>query len=89
MLLHSPFNETHTDNTHYNNLYQQANRTTDSDQRKQIVQEMQQFDFNDGGYIIPAYIDALDAYSDKIAGYSQARVGQPLTDVNLEGFWFV
>jgi peptide/nickel transport system substrate-binding protein len=89
MLPNSPFNETHTNNPLYNQLYQAANKTTDDVRRKQIVQEMQAFDFDKGGYIIPAYIDALDAYSTRIAGYRQARVGQPLTDLNLEGFWFV
>jgi hypothetical protein len=46
-------------------------------------------DFTEGGYIIPAYIDALDAYSNKITGYSEARVGQPLTDLNFEEYAFV
>ena len=41
-----------------------------------------------GGYIIPAYIDALDAYSTKITGYSPARVGQPLSDFDFEHFSF-
>jgi len=35
---------------------------------------MQDFDFTQGGYIIPAYIDALDAYRDKIGGYPADRL---------------
>jgi len=31
---------------------------------------MQQFDFSQGPYIIPTFMDTLDAYSDKIAGYA-------------------
>ena len=89
MLLHSPFNETHTDNPHYNSLYQAANKTTDKVKRQQVLQDMQEFDFTQGGYIIPAYIDALDAYSTKIGGYTPARVGQPMADLNLESFYFV
>ena len=50
---------------------------------------MQQFDFTQGGYIIPAFIDALDAYSTKITGYSAAKVGQPLSDLNFEKYSFV
>jgi hypothetical protein len=49
---------------------------------------MQAFDFNEGGYIIPAYIDTLDAYSDKITGYSAAKVGQPLSNFDFEHFAF-
>jgi peptide/nickel transport system substrate-binding protein len=84
----SPFNETHTDNPTLNSLYKSANKTPDSDKRKQYVQEMMNFDFNNGGYIIPAFISALDAYSTKLAGYSPARVGQPLDDFNFEDFYF-
>ena len=50
---------------------------------------MQMIDFTEGGYIIPAFIDALDAYSTKITGYSAAKVGQPLSDFDFERFSFV
>jgi peptide/nickel transport system substrate-binding protein len=84
----SPFNETHTDNKHYTGLYDQANAAS-AGSVKGIVTQMQQFDYNQGGYIIPAFIDALDAYSTKIAGYSRARVGQPLSDFDFENMYFV
>ena len=76
MLLGSPFNETHTNNPQYTSLYNQANATANPSLRKEILQEMQRFDFTQGGYIIPAYIDVLDAYSDKITGYTR-RQGRP------------
>ena len=41
-----------------------------------------------GGYIIPAFIDALDAYSTTITGYAAAKGGQPLSDFNFEQFSF-
>jgi len=50
---------------------------------------MQQFDFTSGGYIIPAYVDSLDAYSKKISGYTAAKVGQPLSNFDFEHFGFV
>jgi peptide/nickel transport system substrate-binding protein len=85
----SPFNETHWHLPKYVSLYHQANATANAATRKQIEHEMQQIDFNEGGYIIPAFIDALDAYSTKITGYSAARVGQPLSDFDFEHYWFV
>src|SRR6266568_3164863 len=85
----SPFNETHWSLPHYIGLYKQANATADAATRKQIEHEMQSIDFNQGGYIIPAFIDALDAYSTKITGYSAARVGQPLSDFDFEHYSFV
>jgi peptide/nickel transport system substrate-binding protein len=53
MLPASPFNETHTDNPRYNNLYDQANATLDAATRREILYEIQEFDFTQGGYIIP------------------------------------
>src|SRR6266568_231450 len=84
----SPFNETHWSLPRYISLYKQANATADPALRREIEHEMQQIDFNQGGYIIPAFIDALDAYSTKISGYAAARVGQPLSDFNFEQFSF-
>ena len=89
MLPASPFNETHTNNATLNNLYKQANATLDESARKQIEYEMQQFDFSQGGYIIPAYIDSLDAYSTKITGYSTSAVGQPVSNFDFENWSFV
>jgi peptide/nickel transport system substrate-binding protein len=85
----SPFNETHWHLPKYIDLYHQANATANAETRKQIEHEMQQIDFNEGGYIIPAFIDALDAYSTKITGYAAARVGQPLSDFDFEHYSFV
>lgn len=89
MLTGSPFNETHTNNASYTSLYNQANATDDPSLRKELLHEMQTFDFNEGGYIIPAFIDVLDAYSDKITGYSAGKVGQPLSNFNFERFAFI
>ena len=89
MLKASPFNETHTDNARYTSLYNQANATASPSLRKEIITEMQNFDFNEGGYIIPAYIDVLDAYSDTITGYTAGKVGQPLSNFDFEHFAFI
>jgi len=89
MLPQSPFNETHNDNAHYTSLYNDANKTFDPDQQKQILHEMQDYDFNEGGYIIPAYVDSLDAYSTDITGYTKAKLGQPLGNFTFENLSFV
>ena len=90
MLSGSPFNETHTNNASYAKLYNEANATASgSSLEKELLYEMQNFDFNMGGYIIPAYVDALDAYSTKIAGFRAARIGQPLSNFDMEHWYFV
>ena len=88
MLSASPFNETHTNNAHYTSLYNQANATASPTLRQEIIREMQNYDFNEGGYIVPAYIDVLDAYSEKITGYTAGKVGQPLSNFDFEHFAF-
>jgi len=89
MLPTSPFNETHTDSPTLNRLYSAANSTLDASTRKEILYEMQNYDFNYGGYIIPAYIDSLDAYSTKITGYSTCASGVPLSNLDFEKWSFV
>jgi peptide/nickel transport system substrate-binding protein len=88
MLVTSPFNETHTDNPRYSRLYVAASTAADAARRKEILHEMQRFDFEQGGYIIPAFVDSLDAYSTKITGYTPAKVGQPLSNFGFEQFSF-
>jgi peptide/nickel transport system substrate-binding protein len=80
MLPSSPWDETHFADPAYIRLYAQANTTTSDALRAQIARDMQQIDFDHGGYIISAFIDTLDAYSTKITGYAPSRLGQPLGD---------
>jgi peptide/nickel transport system substrate-binding protein len=89
MLPGSPYNETHNNNSRYTSLYNQANATANAGLRKEILYEMQQIDFTQGGYIIPAFTDTLDAYSTKITGYGQSRLGQPLMNYGFKYFAFV
>lgn len=92
MLKSSPYPETHFSNSpeysHYFALYNQANSEPDPGKRKEIEYEMQRIDFDSGGYIIPAFVNTLDAYSDKIGGYQKSRVGQPLSNFGFETFGF-
>jgi peptide/nickel transport system substrate-binding protein len=85
----SPFNETHQNSSRYNSLYRQANTTSSLSTRKEILNEMQQMDFEQGAYIIPTFMDTLDAYTDKIAGYSHDKVGESLSGWDFEHFWLV
>jgi peptide/nickel transport system substrate-binding protein len=87
MLKTSPFNETHTYSRQA--LYNAANATLDASKRQQILTEMQTLDFENGGYIIPAFIDALDAYSTQLTGYGHGKVGQPLSNLDFEDLSFV
>jgi peptide/nickel transport system substrate-binding protein len=88
MLPASPWNETHNNNPRYTSLYNQANATFNAALRREISHQMQRIDFTEGGFIIPAFVDSLDAYSDKVTGYAQNRVGQPVNDLNFAALGF-
>ncbi len=85
----SPFQETHFNNPQYTKLYYEANKTQDAGVRREIEFEMQVIDFNQGGYIIPCFVDSLDAYSTKLTGYEKGEVGEPLGNFNFEDYSFL
>jgi peptide/nickel transport system substrate-binding protein len=89
MLPTAPFNETHEANKQYIGWYNEANATFDASLQKQLQWEMQNFDYTQGGYILPAFNDFLDAYSTKIGGYTTSVVGQPLANFGYENFGFL
>jgi peptide/nickel transport system substrate-binding protein len=88
MLKSSPWNETHNYDPQYASLYNQANATNDEGLRRELVHQMQQYDFTRGGYIIPAFVATLDAYSTQVVGYGQSRLGKPLNDYGFAGLAF-
>lgn len=88
MLPASPWDETHFADSGCIRLYGQANAAADPKLRSEIERQMQQIDYTRGGYIIPAFIDTLDACSTGIAGYAPSAVGQPLADYGFMNFAF-
>ena len=85
----SPFLETHFNDPQYTKLYYEANKTQNASVQREIEYEMQNIDFNQGGYIIPCFVDSLDAYSTKVTGYQTGEVGEPLGNFNFEDYSFL
>jgi peptide/nickel transport system substrate-binding protein len=82
------YNETHFSNPQFDKLYQQANATPDDAMRYEIIHEMQQIDYNEGGYLIPYYDSVTDAHSKKFAGFQTAsKVGYSFNDYDFSGVW--
>src|SRR5216684_3481772 len=84
----SPFQETHFNNPTYTKLYYEANKTLSASVRKEILHEMQGIDFTEGGYIIPCFVDSLDAYTSNLTGWQKGKVGEPLGNFPFEDFSF-
>lgn len=87
-LPNSPWPETHFAGQRYVKLYQEANKTQKAALRREIEHEMQQIDFTQGGYIVPFFVDTLDAYSSKVIGHVQGKVGEALGNYNFEDYYF-
>jgi peptide/nickel transport system substrate-binding protein len=84
----SPYQETHFNDPTYTKLYYEANKATDAGLRREIVYEMQKIDFNQGGYILPCFVDSIDAYKTNLRGHVQGQTGQAMGNFNFEDYWF-
>ncbi len=65
----APYNTTHWVDAEYDVLYNQAVKTTDEVERKQLVAQMQGIEYERGSYIVPIFINTLVAHSSKVSGF--------------------
>ncbi len=85
-LPNSPYNETHWppksgEGSNFGDLYQQALAATEDAKRIEIQHEMQQLEYDLGGYIIPFFGSLIDGYAPTVAGLSPSK-----GTLNLAGF---
>lgn len=90
----SPYNETgwpDAQHERYVSLYRQARATLNTALRNEIIHEMQEMEYEAGGWIIWSFIDHVDGYSSKVNGLIAAqRTPYPLNNYG-QGFralWF-
>jgi peptide/nickel transport system substrate-binding protein len=77
-LPNSPYNETHWPpksgtGSDFGKLYQQALAETDSNKRIDIEHQMQQYEYDIGGYIIPYFNALIDGYGSNVQGLSPSK----------------
>jgi peptide/nickel transport system substrate-binding protein len=85
-LPNAPYNETHWPpksgtGSDFGSLYNQAVATTNQATRIGIEHEMQQAEYNAGGYIIPFFGGLIDGYSTKVKGLKPSK-----GTLNLDSF---
>jgi peptide/nickel transport system substrate-binding protein len=83
----APFNETHWDNSRYNSLYAQAIATVDPSLRTEMAHEMQQIEYNEGGYIIPFFPPVIDGFGTNVGGLLPSKIGLSLNAYDFKGVW--
>jgi peptide/nickel transport system substrate-binding protein len=85
-LPNAPYNETHWPpksgtGSNFGSLYNQALATTDAATRVQVEHQMQQTEYDIGGYIIPFFGGLIDGYSTKVKGLKPSK-----GTLNLDSF---
>jgi peptide/nickel transport system substrate-binding protein len=83
----APFNETHWDNHQYNSLYAQAIATVDQSLRTELAHEMQQIEYNEGGYIIPFFPPVIDGFGTNVGGLAPSKIGLSLNAYDFKRVW--
>jgi len=83
----APFNETHWNNARYNSLYAQAIATTDAALRTELAHEMQQIEYNQGGYIIPFFPPVIDGFGTNVGGLVPSKSGLSLGAYDFKNVW--
>lgn len=86
-LPNAPFNECHFDNARYSALYNEALKRVGAAARADIVHEMQQIDYDEGGYIIPYFPPVIDGYAASVHGLVPSKVGVSLGNFDFSRVW--
>ena len=85
----APYNETHWENAEWLALVQQAFTTVDDAERNALIAQAQEIEFNEGGYIIWAWRNQVDAYSTTTTGYKLDKLGGPIGRMYFKDVYFV
>ena len=84
----SPFNETHWADEEFQRLIREARGELDEGKRCELLEEAQKIEYEQGGYIIPYFSNAIDAHSAAVAGIQEARSGFTLGNYQLRSVGF-
>jgi peptide/nickel transport system substrate-binding protein len=88
----APYNECHWPpaSSNYISLYQQALAEVDKTKRIALKHQMQQLEYDQGGYIIPFFNNLVDAYSTKVSGFVASKGTLNLTSFGhgYRTIWF-
>jgi peptide/nickel transport system substrate-binding protein len=85
----APYNETHWEHPEWLSLVQEAFKTVDDDQRNALIAQAQEIEYNEGGYIIWAWRNQVDAHSTTTTGYKLDKLGGPIGRMYFKDVYFV
>ncbi len=85
----APYNETHWKNDKWQALVEEAFQTVDEAKRNELIAEAQTIEHEEGGYIVWAFNDQIDAYNEKLGGVVPDKQGTPLAGFRFHMWYFV
>lgn len=85
----APYNETHWKNDKWLAIVQEAFSTVDEAKRNELIAQAQEIEYNEGGYIVWSFRNQVDAYSAKIAGLNEDKLGAALGQFGFKDVYFV
>ena len=68
-------------------LYEQAASSLDEKQQNELLRQMQQIQYDSGGYVLPVYPNQIDAASVKVKGLGKDGSGRPFGSYNFLETW--
>ena len=84
-----PYNETHWDNAEWLTLVNEAVEDGRRDKRNELISQAQQIEYDEGGYIIWAFRNQVDAHSTTTTGYKLDKLGGPVGRMYFKDVYFV
>jgi len=83
----APFNEIHQSDPSWDSIYTKALKTVDPAARSDLVQELIKFDYDKGGYIIPAYFPMIEGMTSGVGGITENLTGLPINGATWQAVW--
>lgn len=85
----APYDATHMQtDPEYVKLYYQASEAMDPKQRASVEAQMQQIEYDRGGYINYGWANVTDAFAANVTGFVPDKMGWPLTSFGFNRVWF-
>jgi peptide/nickel transport system substrate-binding protein len=85
----APYDATHmSTDSEYVDLYYQASSTMDPDARADLEAQMQQIEYDRGGYLNYGWANQTDAFAANVSGFLPDKMGWPLTSFGFNRVWF-
>lgn len=83
----APFNTTHFQDAAYDELYSEVIATVDTNEQTELIHEMQQIDYDQGGNLIPFFPPVIDGTSTRVHGLAESKLGVPLNAYGFREMW--